>query len=151
MKKILAILALAVFSLTASAQSANFDLAKSLDVQNSILKQLATNYVDTIHFGKLINTGVNAMLASLDPYTVYDPDEEEDDVQMMTTGIYGGIGSLIKKHPDGAVLITEPYPDSPAVKNGLQPGDSIIAIDGKSVYGETSQQSSDRMKGQPGS
>ena len=151
MKKFIAILALAVFSLTASAQSANFDLAKSMDIQNSILKQLATNYVDTLQFGKLINTGITAMLSSLDPYTVYYPEEEEEDVQMMTTGIYGGIGSLIKKRPEGAVLITEPYPDSPAVKAGLQPGDSIVAIDGKSVYGETSEQSSGRMKGQPGS
>ena len=67
MRKILAILALAVFSLTASAQSANFDLAKSMDIQNSILKQLATNYVDTLQFGKLINTGITAMLSSLDP------------------------------------------------------------------------------------
>lgn len=137
--------------MTASAQSANFDLAKSLDVQNSILKQLSAGYVDTLQFGKLINTGLTAMLESLDPYTVYYPEEDEDDVQMMTTGIYGGVGSLIKKLPNQAVLITEPYPDSPAVKSGLQPGDSIIAIDGKSVYGETSQQSSDRMKGQPGS
>lgn len=151
MKKILAILALAVFSLTASAQSANFDLAKSLDIQNSILKQLSANYVDTLQFDKLVTTGINAMLSSLDPYTVYYPEEDEDDVQMMTTGIYGGVGSLIKKRPGEAVLITEPYPDSPAVKAGLQPGDSIIAIDGKSVYGETSQQSSNRMKGQPGS
>ena len=151
MKKTLAILLLAIISLSASAQSANFDLAKSLDVQNSILKQLSANYVDTLQFGKLVNTGINAMLNSLDPYTVYYPEEEEDDVQMMTTGIYGGVGSLIKKRPSEAVLITEPYPDSPAVKAGLQPGDSIIAIDGKNVYGETSQQSSDRMKGQPGS
>ena len=150
-KRILAIISLAVISVAATAQSANFDLAKSLDVQNSILKQLSANYVDSVQFGKLINTGINAMLSSLDPYTVYYPEEDEDDVQMMTTGIYGGVGSLIKKRPNEAVLITEPYPDSPAVKAGLQPGDSIIAIDGKSVYGETSQQSSDRMKGQPGS
>jgi len=151
MKKILAVLSFVVISFAASAQSANFDLAKSLDVQNSILKQLSANYVDTIQFGKLINTGVTSMLSSLDPYTVYYPEEDEDDVQMMTTGIYGGVGSLIKKRPGQAVLITEPYPDSPAVKSGLQPGDSIIAIDGKSVYGETSQESSNRMKGQPGS
>ncbi|MBR5035253.1 MAG: S41 family peptidase [Bacteroidales bacterium] len=151
MKKIFAVIAFAVITLAASAQSANFDLAKSLDVQNSILKVLSANYVDSVQFNKLINTGITAMLSSLDPYTVYYPEEEEDDVQMMTTGVYGGVGSLIKKRPGGAVLITEPYPDSPAVKAGLQPGDSIIAIDGKSVYEETSQQSSDRMKGQPGS
>ena len=151
MKKIFAIFTLAILSLAASAQSANFDLAKSLDIQNSILKQLAVNYVDTVKFDKLINTGVTAMLESLDPYTVYYPEEEEDNLQLMTTGVYGGIGSLIKKRPGEAVLITEPYPDSPAVKYGLQPGDSIVAIDGKGVYGETSQQASDRMKGQPGS
>lgn len=151
MKKIIPIISFVFIALAAQAQSANFDLAKSLDIQNSILKQLSVNYVDSVQFGKLINTGITAMLSSLDPYTVYYPEEEEDDVQMMTTGMYGGVGSLIKKRPDGAVLITEPYPDSPAVKAGLQPGDSIVAIDGIPVYGETSQQASDRMKGQPGS
>ena len=151
MKKISAIISLAIISLSAAAQSANFDLAKALDVQNAILKQLAVNYVDSVQFDKLINTGIDAMLSSMDPYTVYYPEEEEDNVQMMTTGIYGGVGSLIKKLPGQAVLITEPYAGSPAVKSGLQPGDSIIAIDGKGVYGETSQQASDRMKGQPGS
>ncbi|MBP5505426.1 MAG: S41 family peptidase [Bacteroidales bacterium] len=151
MKRTLVILFLAISSLSAAAQSANFELAKSLDIQNSILKQLSANYVDTLQFDKLINTGISAMLNSIDPYTVYYPEEDDDDLQLMTTGIYGGIGSLIKKRPGEAVLITEPYPDSPAVKAGLQPGDSIIAIDGKSTYGETSQQSSDRMKGQPGS
>ncbi len=150
MKKFFATIACAAVSVAAVAQSADFDLAKALDVQNSILKQLSAGYVDTLQFGKLINTGVNAMLASLDPYTVYFPEEEEEDVQLMTTGIYGGVGALIKKRPDQAVLITQPYKGSPADKYGLQPGDSIVAIDDRGVYGESSQQSSDRMKGQPG-
>ena len=95
MKKFFATIACAAASVAAVAQSADFDLAKALDVQNSILKQLSAGYVDTLQFGKLINTGVNAMLASLDPYTVYFPEEEEEDVQLMTTGIYGGVGALL--------------------------------------------------------
>jgi len=150
MKKTLFIVLISLCSIAAAAQSKNFELGKALDIQNTILKHLAVGYVDTLQFDKLVKTGIDAMLESLDPYTVYFPEEDEDNVEMMTTGNYGGVGSLIKKRPGGGVVITEPYPGSPAVKAGLMPGDTIICIDGKYVYDETSQESSDRMKGQPG-
>ncbi|MBP9987112.1 MAG: PDZ domain-containing protein [Bacteroidales bacterium] len=150
MKRTLSIILVSLCSIAASAQSKYFELGKALDIQNTILKQLAVSYVDTLQFDKLVMTGVDAMLESLDPYTVYFPEEEEDNVEMMTTGNYGGVGSLIKKKPGCGVVITEPYPNSPAVKAGLAPGDTIISIDGKDVFDETSEQSSNRMKGQPG-
>ena len=137
-------------SVTLFAQSGDFKLGQNMEIQYSILKELSKSYVDTIDYGKIIPVGIKAMLQSLDPYTTYIPEEEGEDFEMMTTGAYGGIGSLIKKSPDSGVLIVEPYPGSPAVKAGMVPGDVIIAIDGVSVYGETSAQSAAKMKGQPG-
>jgi len=131
------------------AQSNNFNLSKNLDIQYSILKGLAGAYVDSVDFGKIMPEGIEAMLQSLDPYTTYIRESDEESFELMTTGNYGGVGSLIKKRPEGGVLIFEPYAGSPAVKAGLQPGDTIIEIDGKAVFGETSEQSSSRMKGQP--
>ena len=124
------------------AQSPYFKLGKNLDIQYSILRNLAGAYVDSVDFDKIIPVGIEAMLQSLDPYTTYIAEAEEEDFALMTTGIYGGVGE--------GVLIFEPYENSPIRKAGLQPGDTIIAIDGIPVYGETSEQSSSRMKGQPG-
>ena len=132
------------------AQSPYFKLGKNLDIQYSILRNLAGAYVDSVDFDKIIPVGIEAMLQSLDPYTTYIAEAEEEDFALMTTGIYGGVGSTIKKRPGEGVLIFEPYENSPIRKAGLQPGDTIIAIDGIPVYGETSEQSSSRMKGQPG-
>ncbi|MCF0178151.1 MAG: PDZ domain-containing protein, partial [Bacteroidales bacterium] len=150
MKRFFTIAALLSAFVAAQAQSANFVIGQSLDIQNTILQQLSANYVDTIKFDKLLKTGIDAMLSSLDPYTQYFPEELEEDVEMMTTGMYGGVGSLIKKRPGGGVLITEPYPNTPATKAGLHPGDTIFWIDGKYVYDETADQSSARMKGVAG-
>ena len=141
-------LALGIFG--AAGQSKNFTLAQSLDIQNSILARLADEYVDSVKFDAIMMKGIEAMLAELDPYTVYYPEELEENLEMMTTGIYGGVGAVIKKRVGEAVVISEPYFGSPAVKAGIQPGDSIIAIDDIPVYGETSSESSSRMKGQAG-
>jgi len=134
----------------APAQSQDFKLGQSLEVEYAALKEIAQSYVDTVDFEKMITTGLRAMLATLDPYTVYISEEEGEDFELLTTGNYGGIGSLIRKAPGEGVRIVEPYEDSPAAKYGLQPGDVILEIDGIPVYDETSEQSSGRMKGQPG-
>ncbi len=91
------------------------------------------------------------MLSSLDPYTLYVPQEEQEDFRMMLTNTYGGIGAVIYK-PDvnGNVLINEPYEGSPAAKAGIRCGDEVLAIDGVSTHGLTSAESSDRMRGKPG-
>jgi carboxyl-terminal processing protease len=132
------------------AQSQHFKLGQSLEIEYAALQELAQAYVDTINFDKMILTGLRAMLATLDPYTVYISEEEGEDFELMTTGNYGGVGSLIRKMPGEGVRIIEPYENSPATKSGLQPGDVILEIDGIPVYDETSEQSSSRMKGQPG-
>ncbi len=133
----------------AAAQSNNFNLAKNLDIQHAVLRNVAALYVDTVDFDKIIPEGIDAMLATLDPYTNYIRESEEEGFELMTTGNYGGIGAMIRKKVDGPVIIYEPYANTPAVKYGLEPGDEIWAIDGKSVIGETSDSASSRMKGQP--
>ena len=137
-------------SVPAGAQSQAFKLGRSLEVEYAVLKEIAQSYVDTVDFEKMIVPGIRAMLATLDPYTVYIPEEEGEDFELLTTGNYGGVGALIRKAPGEGVRIIEPYENSPAAKFGLLPGDTIIEIDGIPVYDETSEQSSGRMKGQPG-
>lgn len=132
------------------AQSRDFKLGKGLEIEYAVLRELAASYVDTVDFEKMLVKGVQEMLATLDPYTVYITEDEEEDFELMTTGNYGGVGAIIRKLPGEGVKIIEPYEGSPASKFGLQPGDVIVEIDGMPVFDETSQQSSDRMKGQPG-
>lgn len=145
-------LSLAIAACTVcGAQSRNFTLGKWTEIHSAILKELTTSYVDSLPVDKIERKGVDAMLAGLDPYTVYIPAEENEDLQMMIRNTYGGIGAVIYK-PDinGNVIINEPYADSPAHKNGLRCGDEILEIDSLSVKGLTSQQCSDRMRGEPG-
>ena len=135
----------------ASAQSKSFSLGKWVEIHNAILKELNRSYVDSLEVGRIGREGVDAMLEALDPYTVYVPEEEQEDFRMMLSNTYGGIGAVIYK-PDvnGNVQINEPYAGSPAAKAGLRCGDEIEAIDGESTHGLTSQQSSDKMRGKPG-
>ena len=90
------------------------------------------------------------MLEDLDPYTVYIPEEENEDLQMMISKTYGGIGAIIHKVKEENVIINEPYAGSPAQKYGLQCGDEILEIDGVLTKGLETKESSDRMKGKPG-
>ena len=149
MKKITAFLCMLTLSVAALAQSQNFTLGQSLEIQNSILRNLSRSYVDSLEFDKMMKAGIDAMLGYIDPYTMYFPEEEDESVQMMTTGMYGGVGAVIRKRVGGGVVINEPYPNSPAAKAGLVPGDTIIAINDVPVFDETSEQASSRMKGQP--
>ena len=155
MKRPFILLALAAFFFAsaplASAQSKSFNMAKWVEVYNSILRELNRSYVDSLEVGRIQRAAVDAMLSALDPYTVYVPEEEREDFQMMLTNTYGGIGAVIYK-PDvnGNVIINEPYEYSPAAKAGLRCGDEVLAIDGVSTHGLTSAQSSDRMRGKPG-
>lgn len=140
-----------VVSTAAFGQSQSFKLGKWTEIQNSILKELNRSYVDSLPVDRIERAGIDAMLGSLDPYTVYIPEEENEDLMMMINKSYGGIGALIyKPEKDGNVIINEPYKGSPAEKHGLSCGDEIMEIDGQSTHGLTSQECSDRMKGKPG-
>ena len=152
MKKIAIILAAACLcSGTALAQTRSFELGKWTEIQNAILKELNRSYVDSLPVGRIERAGIDAMLEELDPYTIYIPEEETEDLQLMLNKTYGGIGAIIyKPEKDGPVIINEPYAGSPAVKAGLVCGDEILAIDGTDVAGLETKECSERMKGKPG-
>ena len=126
-------------------------VARSLDIFNTLYKELNTFYVDTIDAQKAIENAINAMLGDIDPYTEYIPAKETDEFMTISTGEYGGIGSyLLERTIDGkkGVYISGPYEGSPAARAGLRSGDRIIMIDGDSTAGWTSDQVSKRLKGQ---
>ena len=155
MKRIQVFLVMAVvmaFSASYSlyAQSQSFKLGQWAEIHNSILKELNRSYVDSLPVDRIMRAGVDAMLEELDPYTVYVPEEENEDLQMMLSKTYGGIGAIIHKKKEENVVINEPYAGSPAQKYGLQCGDEIIEIDGVPTKGLETKESSDRMKGKPG-
>ena len=135
---------------TAGAQSKGFRLGQWSEIQNAIVMELNRSYVDSLPVDRIMRAGVDAMLEELDPYTVYIPEEENEDLQMMISKTYGGIGAIIHKKKEANVIINEPYAGSPAQKYGLQCGDEILAIDGVPTKGLETKESSDRMKGKPG-
>ena len=139
-----------IFSVNSFAQSKEFKAGQSLEIQYNILKELQQNYVDSIKFDKMVKEGIDAMLESLDPYTEYITEENDDQIELMTTATYGGIGALIKKVDSLGVVISQPYFGSPAVKYGLEPGDIILKINGEDVKPLSADKCSSKMKGQPG-
>ena len=151
MKRFVLIIGLLGVMFAAGAQSPRFKLGKWTEIQTAILQELNRSYVDSLPIDRIERRGIDAMLQNLDPYTVYIPAEENENLQMLIHKTYGGIGAVIYK-PDvqGPVVINEPYANSPAQKNGLVCGDEILAIDGQTVVGLTSQQCSEKMRGDPG-
>jgi carboxyl-terminal processing protease len=143
-----ALVLFSTFSLKAQ-NSQNFEISKNLDIFATLYRELNSNYVDELNASELVKTGIDAMLESLDPYTNYIPEAEIEDYRFMTTGEYGGIGSLIHKQGD-YIVISEPYEKSPAQKSGLKAGDRILKINDKPTAGKTVDDISSILKGQPG-
>ena len=106
-----------------------FEISKNLRIMASVYEKLNSNYVDELLPGKIMKTGINAMLKSLDPYTVYISESEIEDFRFATTGEYGGIGATIKIK-EQRVLVTELSENSPATTSDLRVGDQLISIDG---------------------
>lgn len=153
MKKLTLLAALLVaISVIASAatRSKKSEISRNLDIFNALYKELQTFYVDSIDAEKSINTAIAAMLNDIDPYTEYFSAKEQDQFRTMTTGEYGGIGSVIQQTPKG-VIVVEPYKGSPAQQAGLRPGDIFLQIDGDTVTSWTSDKVSEKLKGQSGS
>jgi carboxyl-terminal processing protease len=125
-----------------------FEIVKNLEIFCSLFNELDRFYVDETKPDKLIRTAIDGMLASLDPYTTYIPEEDMADFNFMTTGEYGGIGALIRKGGDFA-MIAEPYESFPAQLAGLRAGDTILTIDGVSTKGKNISQVSELLKGIP--
>ena len=144
-----ALLFLLLISITATAQNNNFEISKNLDIYTTLFKELNKNYVDDINPGELMETGIEAMLESLDPYTIFIPESKIEDVKFITTGEYGGIGSQIQQRKE-YVIISEPYENSPAHKAGLIAGDKILMVNNKSAKDKSTKDVSEVLKGQAG-
>ncbi|MFW5645106.1 MAG: S41 family peptidase [Bacteroidota bacterium] len=127
----------------------DFEIVKNLDIFYSLFRELNLFYVDQTNPEDLIETGIDAMLNSLDPYTTFISESEMDDFNFMTTGQYGGIGSVIRKSGEN-VIIAEPYEGSPAARAGLRAGDIIISVDGMNTRGKELSVISEKLKGIPG-
>ena len=155
MKKLLMLVALVLgLSPSASAQKSkdhNFEVAKNLDIFNSIYKYLDLMYVDTLDANEVIGNGINAMLRSLDPYTEYYPEDKSKDLKMMLTGKYAGIGSVIRYNQKlKRVVIEEPYEGMPATEVGLKKGDIILSIDDSVMTDKTVSDVSEKLRGDAG-
>lgn len=132
-----------------SGDDRNFQVAKNIDIFNSIVKELDMFYVDTLDPNKTIREGIDAMLYSLDPYTEYYPEEDRGELEQMLKGSYGGIGSIIRYEPKlKHTVIAEPYENMPAAEVGLKAGDILLEIDGQDLTGNTDV--SKMLRGQVG-
>ena len=153
------VIALGVMPINAQSKSARTE--QSIVVFNDVLRQLDISYVDTLPYEQMTETAINQMLRQVDPYTVYYPKDKDRELKMMTTGKYGGIGSIIQqreekkdsagkdKKPGKYVIISEPYESMPAQKAGLLAGDRILEIDGKKMANKTVAEVSDCLRGTP--
>ncbi|MCM1347917.1 MAG: S41 family peptidase [Firmicutes bacterium] len=152
MKKLFyAALGAVALSLIANAEtrSPKSDIYSNLQIFNSVMKELQSNYVDTINVEEAVQTAIGAMLDKLDPYTEYMPRKEQEEFRSLNSGEYGGIGSYIMAR-NGNVYISGPHKGSPADSAGLRSGDLIMMVDTTTTLGMTTEQVSARLKGQRG-
>lgn len=148
MKRII-ILPILLVALSLVAESRTTRIDKNLTIYTDVMRQLDINYVDTLNYDELIKTSINAMLRQVDPYTVYMPKSEDENLRMMTTGKYGGIGAIIMQR-DSDVYVSDPYEHMPAAESGLMAGDRFVTIDGMDCHGKTTKEVSDKLRGKPG-
>ncbi|KAA9325582.1 S41 family peptidase [Hymenobacter busanensis] len=127
-----------------------FEIAKNLDIFATLFKEVNTYYVDDVTPSKMVKTGIDAMLKSLDPYTNYIPEDDIEDFRTMTTGQYGGIGAVVVKR-SGKTVVQTAYEGYPAQKAGLLPGDEILSINGVSLEKKNNSDISKLLKGQANS
>ncbi len=152
MRKVFIVILLAMgISVHAQNKDHNLEVAKNLEVFNSIYKHLDLLYVDTLNAKEVVGNAINGMLRSLDPYTVYYSEDKTNELRTMLTGKYAGIGSIIRWNSQiSNSVIEEPYEGMPAAEAGLRKGDVILSIDGESMKGKDNAYVSDHLRGDAG-
>lgn len=149
MRKVRLLLLVVVVALTGIYATKNdFGLGRNMEILVNMMRSLTTDYVDEVEPDKLMVDAAAGMVSRLDPYTAYLPEEEMSDFDVMTTGKYGGVGSLIRQKGD-YVIFAQPYKNSPADRAGIRIGDKILAIDGEDAKGWSNARVSSRLKGDP--
>ena len=152
MRKVFIVILLAMgISVHAQNKDHNLEVAKNLEVFNSIYKHLDLLYVDTLNAKEVVGNAINGMLRSLDPYTVYYSEDKTNELRTMLTGKYAGIGSIIRWNSQiSNSVIEEPYEGMPAAEAGLRKGDVILSIDGESMKGKDNAYVSEHLRGDAG-
>lgn len=129
-------------------QERDFELSQSMEIVTNIMRELESGYVDDIDAAELLDAAATGMIVVTDPYSDYYSEKEMSDFEMMTTGRYAGVGSLIRKQGD-YVLCAQPYKGSPADEVGLKIGDKILSIGGEDMKGRPVGDISSRLRGEP--
>ncbi len=149
MKKIVLYIICCFASAVLLAETQTTRIDKNLTIYTDVMRQLDINYVDTLNYDDLIESSINYMLHKIDPYTMYIPKREDDELRRMTQGKYGGVGSLIM-YRDSNVYVSELYEGMPAQQSGFLPGDRFVKVDGMDCEGKNTKEVSDKLRGKAG-
>lgn len=126
-----------------------FEIARNLEIFSSLFKEVNAFYVDDVNPNKLMRTGIDAMLNSLDPYTNYIPEDEVEDFRTLNTGQYGGIGAVTREIGKRTV-VTMMYEGYPAFRGGLKIGDEVIKMGEVELSKISMEEANHLMRGQVG-
>ena len=122
---------------------------RGIDVFGKVYKEITTNYVDEVDPERFMRAGIDGMLKTLDPYTVYIGEKEGDEIDLVTNGKYGGVGITIGTR-DGLITVINLLEGFSAAKQGIEIGDHILEVDGKSVVGASLEDVRQLVRGAPG-
>jgi carboxyl-terminal processing protease len=138
------------FGQTGDGTDKYFEISKNLEIFSNVFKELNQFYVDPIEPGKMVKTGVDAMLNDLDPYTNLITEADAEDYELQMTGKYGGIGAATRVSDAGDIIISDLFEGGPIDKAGIKAGDIVVSIDGQKVKGKDSDDIGMLMRGAPG-
>lgn len=136
------------YAQTDSRTQRDFELGESIEVLANIMREFEVGFVDDVSAKQLLNSAARGMITATDPYSEYLSEESLSNFELLTTGRYGGVGSLIRKRDD-YVIFAQPYKGSPSDLAGIKIGDKILAIDGQSMQGRDVSVISSHLKGEP--
>ena len=146
----ISILGVIGISLTNPIKQDYFEMSKQLEIMTSVLRELNIFYVDPLSPGELVHTGIDSMLESLDPYTIYYPEERMEDARFISTGQYGGIGISLKENWEGKYIVSDIVENGPAELSGVEIGDELVSVKGQDIRGKGIDAISHQIKGTSG-